>query len=174
MFGRVTHYQDGEGFYSAADPTIAGKPLGTYLPPPDLVIQDELHLISGPLGTMVGLYETAIDTLCSHTSTDSGKPIRPKIIASTATVRRAKHQIQALFGRGHVDIFPPPNPDRHDSFFAKTDFTVSGRLYLGVAAQGRSLKVVLLRTYLALMAAAYKQYEEQGGNATRRIPLTPT
>lgn len=173
LFGRVSHYQDGEGFYSAADPTIAGKPLGTYLPPPDLVIQDELHLISGPLGTMVGLYETAIDTLCSHTSTDSGQPIRPKIIASTATVRRAKHQIQALFGRGHVDIFPPPSPNRHDSFFAKTDFTVPGRLYLGVAAQGRSLKVVLLRTYLALMAAAYQQYEAQGGKRNKENPADP-
>ena len=173
LFGRVTHYQDGEGFYSAADPTIAGKPLGAYLPPPDLVIQDELHLISGPLGTMVGLYETAIDTLCSHSSTDSGKPIRPKIIASTATVRRAKHQIQALFGRGHVDIFPPPSPNRHDSFFAKTDFTVPGRLYLGVAAQGRSLKVVLLRTYLALMAAAYKHYEEHGGKRNKENPADP-
>ncbi len=173
LFGRVTHYQEGEGFYSAADPTIAGKPLGTYLPPPDLVIQDELHLISGPLGTMVGLYETAIDTLCSHASADSGKPIRPKIIASTATVRRAKHQIQALFGRSHVDIFPPPSPNRHDSFFAKTDFSVPGRLYLGVAAQGRSLKVVLLRTYLALMASAYKQYEGQGGKRNKENPADP-
>jgi hypothetical protein len=117
LFGRVTHYNDGEGFYSAGDATIAGRPLAGYLPPPDLVIQDELHLISGPLGTMVGLYETAIDTLCSHSHT--GKLIRPKIIASTATVRRASRQIQALFGRSHVDIFPPPSADRHDSFFAK-------------------------------------------------------
>lgn len=68
---------------------------------------------------------------------------------------------------------PPPSPDRHDSFFAKTDFTVSGRLYLGVAAQGRSLKVVLLRTYLALMAAAYKQYEEQGGKRNKENPADP-
>lgn len=175
LFGRVTHHQGkgrpDEGFYSAGDATIAGSPLGVYLPPPDLVIQDELHLISGPLGTMVGLYETAIDTLCSYTEND--KLIRPKVIASTATVRRASRQIQALFGRSHVDIFPPPSPNRHDSFFAKTDFEVPGRLYLGVAAQGRSLKVVLLRTYLVLMAAAYKQYEEQGGKRNKDNPADP-
>ncbi|MBD1858639.1 MULTISPECIES: DISARM system helicase DrmA [Leptolyngbya] len=175
LFGRVTHYEEqgkpDEGFYSAGDPVIAGKPLTSYLPPPDLVIQDELHLISGPLGTMVGLYETAIDTLCSYT--ENGKLIRPKIIASTATVRRASRQIQALFGRSHVDIFPPPSPDRHDSFFAKTDFSAPGRLYLGIAAQGRSLKVVLLRTYLALMASAYKQYEEQGGKRNKDNPADP-
>ncbi len=171
LFGRVTHYNEGEGFYSAGDPTVAGKRMEHYLPPPDLVIQDELHLISGPLGTMVGLYETAIDTLCSYTEND--KLIRPKIIASTATVRRASRQIQALFGRSHVDIFPPPSPDRHDSFFARTDFEVPGRLYLGVAAQGRSLKVVLLRTYLALMATAYKQYMEQGGKRNKDNPADP-
>ncbi|MGI0487690.1 DISARM system helicase DrmA [Pantanalinema rosaneae CENA516] len=175
LFGRVTHYQEKgkpeEGFYSKGDATVAGKPLASYLPPPDLVIQDELHLISGPLGTIVGLYETAIDTLCCYTKDD--KPIRPKIIASTATVRRASRQIQALFGRSHVDIFPPPSPDRHDSFFAKTDFNVPGRLYLGIAAQGRSLKVILLRAYLAVMASAYKQYEEQGGKRNKENPADP-
>lgn len=127
LFGRVSHHNDDEGFYSAGDATVAGKPLGQYLPPPDLIIQDELHLISGPLGTMVGLYETVIDTLCSYTN--NGNSIRPKIIASTATVRRASRQIQALFGRSQVDIFPPPSPDRHDSFFAKTDLDTPGRLY---------------------------------------------
>lgn len=171
LFGRVSHYNDGEGFSSAADEKKAGKPLETYLPPPDLIIQDELHLISGPLGTMVGLYETVIDTLCSYTS--NGKHIRPKIIASTATVRRASRQIQALFGRSQVDIFPSPSLDRHDSFFAKTDFGAPGRLYLGVAAQGRSLKVVLLRTYLALMAAACKQYEKQGGKRNKENLADP-
>ena len=171
LFGRVTHYQEGDGFYSPGDPTIAGRPLEGYLPPPDLIIQDELHLISGPLGTMVGLYETAIDTLCSREV--DGHTIRPKVIASTATVRRASRQIQAIFGRHHVDIFPPPGPNRHDSFFAKTDFASPGRLYVGVAAQGRSLKVILLRVYLALLAAAQKQWEEAGGKRNKDNPADP-
>jgi ATP-dependent helicase YprA (DUF1998 family) len=79
------------------------------LPPPDLIIQDELHLISGPLGTMVGLYETALDALSARKHGDIGSA--PKIIASTATVRRAEKQIRALFGRTVVEVFPPPGPD---------------------------------------------------------------
>ena len=91
------------------------------LPPPDLVIQDELHLISGPLGTMVGLYETALDEL--STIQVDGQDVRPKIIASTATVRRALSQIRSLFNRPDVDVFPPPGPDIRDSFFARTHST---------------------------------------------------
>ncbi len=155
LFGNVTHFRDDEGFFGPADTGKAGIPLKQPLPPPDLIIQDELHLISGPLGTMVGLYETAIDRLCQR----ENQGIRPKIIASTATVRRAERQIQALFDRSQVDIFPPPGPDRHDSFFAKTEWEADGRLYVGVAAQGRSPKVVMLRVYLALLAAAQKQWQ---------------
>jgi hypothetical protein len=173
LFGKVTHHSEKEGFYGPADPTKVGKPLPGHLPPPDLVIQDELHLISGPLGTMVGLYETAIDRLCCIQK--NGKAIRPKVIASTATVRRADRQIQALFGRSHVDIFPPPGTDRHDSFFAETISTDKspGRLYIGVAAQGRSLKVVLLRAYLALLAAACKEWEDVGGAKASPNPADP-
>ncbi len=173
LFGKVTHYDEGNGFYGYCDPKVKGRRLDKNLPPPDLVIQDELHLISGPLGTMVGLYETAIDTLCN--TNNNGKIIRPKIVASTATVRRADRQIQALFARTQVDIFPPPGPDRHNSFFAETVFTnkVPGRLYVGVAAQGRSLKVVLLRTYLALLAAAQKAWLEAGGKKNPNNPADP-
>jgi hypothetical protein len=159
FFGRVQRY-DGEGFYGPCDTTV-GQPLPCErLLPPDLVIQDELHLISGPLGTIVGLYETALDELCRHEI--GGKSVRPKIVASTATVRRAEKQIQALFNRRIVDIFPPPGPDRRDSFFALTESPQqsNARLYLGIAAQGRSPKVVMLRVYLALLAATQKWYRK--------------
>jgi hypothetical protein len=143
---------------------------GGRLPPPDLIIQDELHLISGPLGTMVGLYETALEGLCSIKAGDT--TILPKIVASTATVRRAESQIRALFSRSAVDIFPPPGPDRRDSFFAVTHNTSesNARLYVGIAAQGRSPKVVMLRTYLVLLAAAQKEYSR---NAKRGDPSNP-
>ncbi|MGC8561209.1 MAG: DISARM system helicase DrmA [Phycisphaerae bacterium] len=166
LFGHVDRY-DHNGFYGPAEPgTRNALPKGR-LAPPDLVIQDELHLISGPLGTMVGLYESAIDEL--STLTESGKSIAPKIIASTATVRRAERQIQALFGRTNVEIFPPISPDRRDSFFAESSSSTrnTARLYLGVAAQGRNPKFILLRVYLALMAAtqkAWKNGTSQGEN----------
>ena len=131
--------------------------------PPDLIIQDELHLISGPLGTMAGLYETAIDRLCTRRI--GGGTVRPKVIASTATVRLAQKQIQALFNRREVDVFPAPGPDRRDSFFARqvSESAEDERLYLGVAAQGRGPKVVFLRSMITLMAAAQAAWEAAGG-----------
>jgi len=161
FFGRVDRY-DQRGFYGPCDKD-RGRALPAPLQPPDLVIQDELHLISGPMGTMVGLYESALDELCGRVI--DGERVRPKIIASTATVRLAESQIQALFNRGEVDVFPPPGPDRRDSFFAETHpgDRSNPRLYLGLAAQGRSLKVVMLRTYLALLGAAQKAYDADGG-----------
>lgn len=162
FFGRVERC-DQEGFYGPSQPG-RGRPLPEgRLPPPDLVIQDELHLISGPLGTIAGLYESALDWLASRREGEAW--IRPKVVASTATVRRAQSQIRALFGRSRTEVFPPLGPDRRDSFFARTVVAseVPARRYLGVAAQGRSLKVVLLRTCRALLSAAQKLYEEAGG-----------
>ena len=77
-------------------PSVKSQPHG-FLRPPDLIIQDELHLISGPLGSMVGLYEAAVDELCSWEV--DGKRVRPKVVASTATIRRAPDQVQKLFVR---------------------------------------------------------------------------
>ncbi|WP_437202052.1 DISARM system helicase DrmA [Planctomicrobium sp. SH664] len=172
FFGRVQR-ADSEGFYGPCHPST-GRPLPVdSLPPPDLVIQDELHLISGPLGTMVGLYETALDELA--TIEKDGHTIRPKIIASTATVRRAESQIRALFNRRQVDVFPPPGPDRRHSFFAETHSTdrSNARQYVGIAAQGRSPKVVMLRVYLALLGAAQKAYLEAGGAKAVPNPADP-
>jgi hypothetical protein len=174
LFGQVSHYNNGDGFYGPADPHQPGHPLNNAkLLPPDLIIQDELHLISGPLGTMAGLYETAIDALSSREI--NGQTVRPKIIASTATVRRATRQIRGLFGRDRVDVFPPPGPDRRDSFFAETALASdrNPRTYVGIAAQGRSLKVVMLRTYLALLGAAQKEWEAAGRAKNPKNPADP-
>ena len=162
LFGLADRYEPNDGFFGPCDPGL-GRRLDKPLLPPDLIIQDELHLISGPLGTMVGLYETAVDSLCERKI--DGERIRPKIVASTATVRRAADQVRALFARPGVQVFPPPGPNRRDSFFAKTvpSLEASARLYVGVAAPGRSLKVVMLRTYLALLARCGALYPQEGG-----------
>ena len=110
------------------------------LRPPDLIIQDELHLISGPLGTLVGLYETAIDRLCSWKF--GGKTVRPKLIASTATIRQAKDQVHALFMR-NTNVFPPNGLDVRDNFFSlqrPSNEATPGRKYIGICAPGRRLK----------------------------------
>lgn len=160
FFGNVDRFDPESGFYGAGAPD-GGRPLfnGWTLDPPDLVIQDELHLISGPLGTVAGLYETAIDRLATREK--AGRRIRPKIIASTATVRRAAGQIRALFDRARTEVFPPPGVDRGDSFFARTEPSSKSpaRWYLGLAAQGRGPKLVFLRTLTTLMAAAAAEYE---------------
>lgn len=116
---------------------------------PELIIQDELHLISGPLGTMVGLYETAIDKLCSE------KGIATKIIASTATIRRAGEQCAALYDRD-VTQFPPPAVDAEDSFFSREDVIDHdrghfGRLYIGLMPSGKTKATMEARIIAALM-----------------------
>ena len=115
---------------------------------PELIIQDELHLIEGPLGTMVGLYETAIDTLCS------AKGIKPKIIVSTATIRRAAEQCLALYNR-QVNQFPPSGSSIEDSFFAKEIVTAEkpGRLFAGIISSGRTHTTTLVRFMAAVLQA---------------------
>ncbi len=172
FFGRVERY-DKNGFYGPCDPAQGQRLPVDRLPPPDLIIQDELHLISGPLGTVAGLYEAAIDELA--TVRVNGKRIRPKIVASTATVRRAERQIRALFGRSAVEIFPPASPNRRDSFFARTAAAEDKypRLYLGLAAPGRSLKVLMLRSALALLGAVQRAYAANGGDKLDPNPADP-
>src|SRR5262249_38071611 len=130
---------------------------GTVHAPPDLIIQDELHLISGPLGSLAGLYEVAIDELCRRDA------IRPKLIGSTATIRRAEEQIRALFDRTTYQ-FPSPGLDASNSGFAVTDLAHPGRLYVGVTTAGRSATYMLQ----ALIASVLQSAASFGASAEER------
>ena len=166
FFGHVDRFQEGVGFYGPAEPRQGRKLDNNWtLDPPDLIIQDELHLIAGPLGTVAGLYETAIDQLASRRIGE--KRVRPKVVASTATVRRASDQIAALFDRPRTSIFPPPGIDRTDSFFARTVSSSQepARIYLGIAAQGRGPKLVYLRALTTLLAAAKAEFDVQAATS---------
>ncbi|MET9563180.1 helicase-related protein [Streptomyces tauricus] len=116
-------------------------------PPPELIVQDELHLISGPLGTLTGLYETAVDALADQ----------PKVIASTATIRRAGEQGKALFDR-EVRQFPPAGLDSRDSWFAVETprEEKASRRYVGLLAPGTSQSTLLIRTYATLLHQAMR------------------
>lgn len=138
--------------------------------PPDLIIQDEFHLISGPLGTMVGLYETAVDELCSWR--DGDNKIRPKIVASTATVRKAAEQVRNVFMR-RLAVFPPSGLDVEDNYFSVQRSTeeISGRRYLGICAPGSSRPAVLIRTYTAFLTAAQALFDHFGKAADPYMTL---
>lgn len=174
LFGTVNGYCERHGFRSPEiedsqfhPKTKGGQPAAktvehTPLRPPDLIIQDELHLISGPLGTLVGLYETAIDRLCTWEV--GGKKVRPKVVASTATIKSADVQVHKLFLRT-VNVFPPHGLDVRDNFFSlqrEPSDDHPGRRYIGVCATGRRLKAALIRVYTAFVCSAQALYEKYG------------
>lgn len=130
-----------------------GKPGGGYIPP-DLIIQDELHLLLGPLGSAVSLFESAIDQLCTRKD-----GTRPKIISSTATTRNTQLQIAAIFDR-KVNLFPKPGVECDDSFFSfyrreikeNNDCKyLSKRKYIGVLPTGRTQIWMQMRLAAILM-----------------------
>jgi hypothetical protein len=124
--------------------------------PPELIIQDELHLISSALGSIVGLYEVAIDTALIS------RGMRAKYIASTATIKNAKKQIQTLFAR-KMTIFPPPGIRHDDSYFAKTVplEKKAGRLYIGYLAPLLSRQHCLEPLAGALLSAPVKLFKDR-------------
>lgn len=136
--------------------------------PPELIIQDELHLISGPLGTMVGLYEAAVDFASSAEGDDRSR-LSSKIIASTATIRRAAQQTRQLYAR-KLSVFPPTGLSAQDSYFSleqpidASDET-AGRLYVGVNAPGSSTKTLLVRVYSILLATAEAELQKKSTTA---------
>lgn len=175
LFGNVSHYHSRWGYYRVGCPPSTESlptrftehpPVNTRVDvpqfsPPDLILQDELHLIEGPLGSMVGVYETVVDELCRRNL--NGQEAIPKYIASTATVRQAETQVQSLFDRRLVQ-FPPSVITADERFFA-TDTEIhpldnrrSGRLYVAICAPGKGAQTPIVRIWSALLQSAQDIY----------------
>lgn len=149
--------------------------------PPELIIQDELHLITGPLGTIYGGYEELVEELCSFYR--DGQKIKPKYIVSTATIKNAKEQIRCLYGREDYAQFPPDGFDMGNSYFITEiklplwsydindkekilEMAQEGqkpfRQYVGICGNGSSVKTTLLRVYAIILQTVFElaQHEE--------------
>lgn len=182
LFGNVDHYHSRWGYYREGSPPSWGTLPTEYRPhppdfakgkvlnvpvqpfaPPDLILQDELHLIEGPLGSMVGLYETAVDLLCQRQQ--NNQTIVPKYVASTATVRQAESQVQALFNR-RLAQFPPSAISADDRFFAvdhevhPLDSQRPGRLYVAVCAPGKGAQTPIVRIWSSLLQTVYQRWQQ--------------
>lgn len=147
------------------------RPVGR-LRPPDLIIQDELHLITGALGTAVGLFEVAVETLSSW-ETPAGNAVKPLIVASTATVRNAQEQVRGLYGR-QVEIFPPQVLDVADTYFSQ-ELPIGrenpGRRYIGVSAQGVRLSSAEIRVSEVLLSSGQLLFDRAGAAADPYMTL---
>lgn len=144
--------------------TLFGFRDNNRLSPPSLIIQDELHLISGPLGSMAGHYETLIYELCKD---QKGEFVTvPKIIASTATITRAAQQIHALYGCGekNVFLFPPQCLDAGNSFFAHEDKNIAGRIYVGIHASGLSSHTTAQVRVMSALLQSIKSIKTESEN----------
>lgn len=170
-------HPDYTGCTVQSHPASNGHPSATVMPvgrlrPPDLIIQDELHLITGALGTAVGLFEVVVETLCSW-ETPEGKPVKPLIVASTATVRNAIEQVRRLYGRT-VGIFPPQVLDVADTYFSR-EVEVSeshpGRRYIGVSAPGVRLSSAEIRLAEVLLQAGQLLFDRTGEEADPYMTL---
>lgn len=167
IFGRVKKYCEFCGFYNTrttkTEHRHSGKKAGgqgckmdVEVLPPELIIQDELHLISGPLGSMVGIYETAIEHLCTNNG------IKPKIIASTATTKDAPDQIKGLFNRVDTHVFPPQVTEFGNAFFSEINSEQDkDKAYVGVLGTGRSDMNVMTRVSAVILRRIRKLYEQE-------------
>jgi len=173
LFGNVEYHHCVAGYYrqshvqhhlrsgNSDHPKFAGttaRPNSMHvatLDRPDLILQDELHLIEGPLGSLTGIYESAIEFLTQ----ENAHPV--KYVASTATVRRAAEQVAAVFART-LRIFPPPGITVSDRFFLREPLDAphplkeecAGRLYLGVCAPGLGPLIPIRNIWAQLLSTA--------------------
>jgi hypothetical protein len=122
--------------------------------PPDLIIQDELHLLNGPLGSITALYESTIELLCTKNG------IAPKIISSTATTRNTEYQINELYGNRKVNIFPPSGINYNDSFFSR-ESKESKRRYIGFMPTGKTSIDTQLQLLAHLFVARLEVYKNK-------------
>ena len=165
LFGRVDRICSRDGYvaigaehpkHKKTDELPASK-LTSIRPflPPELIIQDELHLITGPLGTVYGAYETIIEDLCSYTVGDT--LIKPKYVVSTATIKNAAEQTKCLYGRMNTSQFPPNGFEIGDSFYIREVPIEEDpfRKYVGICAPGQSVKTALLRVYSIILQSTY-------------------
>lgn len=171
LFGRVDRLCSRDGYVAigaehsrynktAELPTSTLTNIKPFLPP-ELIIQDELHLITGPLGTVYGAYETIIEDLCSYSK--GNKKIKPKYVVSTATIKNASEQTRCLYGRSNTSQFPPNGFEIGDSFFIR-EVPVDKdpfRKYVGICAPGQSVKTALLRTYSIILQGSYSLSQEE-------------
>ena len=165
LFGRVDRYCSRDGYVAIGEDhprhratrTLPAATLTRVKPflPPELIIQDELHLITGPLGTIYGAYETIIEDMCSYQR--GGQKIRPKYVVSTATIKNAGNQAKCLYARKDTVQFPPNGFEIGDSFFINEIPVTQDpfRKFVGVCAPGQSVKTTLLRTYAIVLQIAY-------------------
>lgn len=165
LFGRVDRYCSRHGYVAMGEahkkhnktPMLPASQIKSVRPflPPELIIQDELHLITGPLGTVYGAYETIIEDMCTYTT--DGKKIKPKYVVSTATIKNAPEQTKCLYARENTSQFPPNGFEIGDSFFIREIPVEENpfRKYVGICAPGQSMKTTLLRTYAIILEKAY-------------------
>ena len=177
LFGRVDRKCDRDGYIAMGNTDHPKRHTATeHLPaasvhaikpfaPPELIVQDELHLITGPLGTIYGAYETMIQELCTYTVGD--KKILPKYVVSTATIKNADEQTRCLYARKETAQFPPNGFVSSDSFFTKEIPLQENpfRRYVGISGMGQSVKTTLLRVYAVVLQTAFVLSEQEENKA---------
>lgn len=147
-FAMLSHKEEGHKLFNSLDPNKF---------PPDLIIQDELHLLSGPLGSITGLYESLVEMLATK-----GKR-KPKIIASTATTRNTENQVAMLYGNRKLNIFPPVGASYNDNFFSYVS-KESKRKHIGFMPTGKTAlnsQIRILGNLLLARIELFKYYKEK-------------